>query len=144
MSNQPFQARSVKLDFPRFDGSEVLQWIIKAEQFFHYYHTPEDQRLTIAAIHMDTDVVPWFQMMLKTNLFQSWTLFTKALETKFGPSLYECPRSTLFKLSQTTSVSEFYHSFTTLSNRVTGLSTDALLDCFLSGLKSEIRRDVIA
>ena len=29
----PFQVRKVKLDFPRFDGSKVLHWIFKAEQF---------------------------------------------------------------------------------------------------------------
>jgi len=75
--NQPFQARSVKLDFPCFDGSEVLQWIFKAEQFFDYYHTPKDQRLTIVTIHMDKDVVPLFQLMLKTNPFQSWSFLLK-------------------------------------------------------------------
>jgi len=58
-----FQVRNIKLDFPRFDGTNVLQWIFKAEQFFDYYGTPNLQRLTIAAIHMDKDVVPWFQMM---------------------------------------------------------------------------------
>ena len=67
--NQQFQAISVKLDFPRFDGSEVLQWIFKAKPLFDYYHTPEDQRLTILAIQMVKDVVPWFQMILKTNPF---------------------------------------------------------------------------
>lgn len=34
--------------------------------------------------------------------------------------------------------------FTSLANRVSGLSADALLDCFLSGLKADIRREVIA
>jgi len=72
--NQPFQARRVKLDFPHFNGSEVLQSIFKAEQFLDYYHTPEDQRLTIVAIHIF--VVPWLQMMLKTNPFQYWMMFT--------------------------------------------------------------------
>jgi len=36
VSNQPYQARSVNLDFPRFDGNEVLQWIFKEEKFFYY------------------------------------------------------------------------------------------------------------
>lgn len=27
----PFQVRSVKLDFPRFDGNNVMDWIFKAE-----------------------------------------------------------------------------------------------------------------
>ncbi|BAT94618.1 hypothetical protein VIGAN_08123700, partial [Vigna angularis var. angularis] len=65
----PFQVHSVKLDFPRFDGSDVLQWIFKVEQFFSYYNTPDDQRLIIAAIHLDKDVVPWYQMMTRMSHF---------------------------------------------------------------------------
>lgn len=140
----PFQVRSVKLDFPRFDGSNVRDWIFRAGQFFDYYETPDHDRLTIASVHLDQDVIPWFQMMQKANPFRSWRVFTRALEMDFGPSIYECPRSTLFKLTQTGSVSEFYLEFTALANRVDGLSTDALLDCFLSGLKADICRDVRA
>ncbi|KAI5382466.1 hypothetical protein KIW84_070041, partial [Lathyrus oleraceus] len=50
---------------------------------------------------------------------------------------------TLFKLTQTGTVSEYYLQFTSLANRVYGLSNDALIDCFISGLNSEIRRDVL-
>jgi hypothetical protein len=63
---------------------------------------------------------------------------------EFGPSAYECPRATLFKLTQTNSVREYYKEFTALANRVYGLSTEAILDCFISGLNVEIRRDVLA
>lgn len=90
-STPPFQVRNVKLDFPRFDGSEVLQWIFKAEQFFDYYQTPDAQRITIAAIHFDKEVVPWFQMLSRANVFTSWVAFTRALESEFGPSPYEVP-----------------------------------------------------
>lgn len=131
---QPFQVRNPKLDFSRFDG------IFKAEQFFEYYNTPDDQRLTIAATHLDKDVVPWYQMMSRANPFHSWVGFTRALEFEFVPTPYECPRSTL---TQHASVNEYYVEFTALANRVQGISTDALLDCFLSGLKPEIRRDVL-
>jgi len=78
-------------------------------------------------------------MIAKTNPFQSWIGFSRALELKFGPSPYECPRSTLFKLMQS-----YYREFTALANRVQGITADALLDCFLSGFKIDIRRDVIA
>nr|KYP32492.1 hypothetical protein KK1_046816 [Cajanus cajan] len=143
-SVQPFQVRNVKLDFPRFVGTDVLQWIFKAEQFFNYYNTPDAQRLTIAAIHLEKDVVPWYQMMTRTNTFHSWVDLTRALEIEFGPSPYECPRSHLFKLTQAGSVQDYYVQFTSLANRVHGITTDALLDCFVGGLKPEIRRDVIA
>lgn len=93
---------------------------------------------------MEKEVVPWFQMLSRTHPFQSWVGFTRALELEFGPSPFECPRSTLFKLQQTASVNEYYTTFTALANRVQGLSQDAILDCFLSGLKPDIRRDVLA
>ncbi|GAU25204.1 hypothetical protein TSUD_151040 [Trifolium subterraneum] len=139
----PFQVRNVKLEFPRFDGNNVHEWIFRAEQFFDYYDTPDLDRLTIASVHLDKDVVPWYQMVQRTTPFQSWMDFTRALELDFGPSIYECPRATLFKLNQTGTVAEYYLQFTSLANRVYGLSNDALIDCFISGLSADIRRDVL-
>jgi len=71
------------------------------------------------------------------------TMFTRSLELDFGPSIYECPRATLFKLTQTNIVNEYYIQFTAPANRVYGLSTDALIDCFVSGLQNDIVRDVM-
>ncbi|MCH84803.1 hypothetical protein A2U01_0005640, partial [Trifolium medium] len=141
-NRSPFQVRSVKLDFPRFDGKNVLNWIFKAEQFFDYHNTPDADRLVISSVHLDQDVIPWFQMIQRTHPFRSWQEFTRALEMDFGPSAYDCPRATLFKLAQTTSVSEYYKEFNALANRVYGISNEAFLDCFLSGLQADIRRDL--
>ncbi|WVZ04461.1 hypothetical protein V8G54_025267 [Vigna mungo] len=95
----PLQARNVNLDFPKFDGSVVLQWIFRAEQ---------------------------------------------SLELEFGPSPFDSPRVTLFKLTQTGSVNYYYVEFTSLANRIYGVSAEALLDCFVSGLKPDIKCEVIA
>lgn len=139
----PFHVRKIKLEFPRFNGKNILDWIFKAEQFFGYYHTPDPERLIIASVHLEQEVVLWFQMVTRSQPFQSWHDFTRALELDFGPSIYDCPRASLFKLQQTKFVNDYYLEFTALSNRVYGLSNDALIDCFVSGLKEEIRRDVM-
>jgi hypothetical protein len=143
LSKAPFQVRNVKLEFPRFDGSNVHEWIFRAKQFFDYYDTPDHDRLTISSVHLDKDVVPWYQMMQRTHPFTSWIELTRALELDFGPSIYDCPRATLFKLKQSGTVSEYYLQFTSLANRVYGLSNDVMIDCFVSGLSDEIRRDVL-
>lgn len=83
-------------------------------------------------------------MMSRANPFVSWTGFTRAIELEFGPSPYEHLRFDLFKLMQTGSVQDYYVQFTALANRVQGVTTEALLDCFIGGLKTEIRRDVVA
>lgn len=144
MQYQPFHTKNVKLDFPRFDDTEPSDWIFKAEQFLEYYITPDDQRLKIASVHMDGTVVPWFQMMRKKNEIPTWDALTKAMELEFGPSYYEAPRAKLFKLYQATSVKEYHRQFVVLANRAEGFSDDAVLDCFISGLKPDIRRDVLA
>lgn len=101
-------------------------------------------RLTIAAVHLDKEMVPWFQMMQRNQPFQSWQAFARALEVDFGPFIYDCPRATLFKLVQIGTVNDYYIELTSLANIVYGLSNDALLDYFLSGLKDELRREVMA
>ncbi|XP_014499673.1 uncharacterized protein LOC106760763 [Vigna radiata var. radiata] len=125
-------------------NSHVLQWIFKAKQFFEYYDTPDEQRLTITAIHFEKEVVSWYQMMQRNNPIVSWNTFVRSLELEFGPSPFESPRSTLFKLNQSTSVHEYYVQFIALANKIYGVSSEALLDCFISGLKPDIRREIIA
>ena len=71
-------------------------------------------------------------------------MLTRALESQFGPSSFNCPRSDLFKLVQTGSVHQYYMEFSALANRTYGVSADAMLDCFVAGLKPELRREVIA
>lgn len=56
----PLQTRPVKVDFPRFEGVDVLPWIFKAEMFFKYYNISDPYRLDIASIHFDGPIIPWF------------------------------------------------------------------------------------
>ena len=39
---------------------------------------------------------------------------------------------------------DYYTQFTTLANRVQGVTSEALIDCFIGGLKPDIQHDVIA
>lgn len=142
--SQPFYTRSVKVDFPRFQGDDVLQWIFQAERFCKYYGVTDEDRIEIASMHFDGPVVPWFQMMEKEGRITSWAALIEALEDRYGPSLFESPEYVLFKLTQEDSVEEYYNNFTTLANRVDGISPTKMLACFVSGLKKEIQKEVIS
>lgn len=71
-------------------------------------------------------------------------MLTQALESQFGPSAFDCPKPDLFKLVQIGSIHHYYVEFTTLANRTYDVNPDAILDCFLGGLKPELRREVSA
>jgi hypothetical protein len=63
----PFPNTSIKLDIPRFDGTDPMGWIFKINQFFYFHNTPEEQRLCIASFYMEGAALTWFQWMFSNN-----------------------------------------------------------------------------
>lgn len=51
-------------------------------------------------------------------------------------------QATLFKLTQTSTVSAYQADFEKTSNCVVGLTLEALLNCFLSGLRDDIQNEI--
>ncbi|XP_006584211.2 uncharacterized protein [Glycine max] len=139
----PAHSHRMKLDVPRFDGTDPLGWIFKITQFFEYHGTPDHDRITIAAFYMEGRALAWFQWMSSNGQFTSWPVFLQALQNRFAPSQYEDPSGSLFKLTQRTTVTEYLSEFEELANRVVGLPAPFLLSCFVFGLVPEIRREVM-
>ncbi|XP_028216783.1 uncharacterized protein LOC114398871 [Glycine soja] len=139
----PAHTHQMKLDVPRFDGTDPMGWIFKITLFFEYHGTPDTDRITIVAFYMEGRALAWFQWMSSNGQFTSWPVFLQALQTRFAPSNYEDPSGSLFKLIQKTTVAEYLSEFEELANRVVGLPAPFLLSCFVSGLAPEIRREVM-
>lgn len=75
----PASNHRMKLDVPRFDGSDPLGWIFKINQFFEFHGTSEQERLTIASFYMDGRALAWFKWMTDNGQFTSWPVFLQAL-----------------------------------------------------------------
>lgn len=91
---------------------------------------------------MTGDAIGWYQWMFNNHLLSTWDAFTSALEVRFGPPAYDNHQQALFKLKQTSSVADYQRDFERLCNRVTGLSSIAIVDCFVSGLKFHIQNEL--
>ena len=136
--------KEISLGFSHFDGqSPIMEWIFKAEKF-NYHHTPDQDRVNIASIHFEKDVIPWFHMLQRLQTVNTWAELRRALESQFGPLLFDCPMAELFKLQQVGTVADYYLKFMGLAHRFEGLTLEVLLNCFISGLNKDIRRDVVA
>lgn len=81
----------VKIDFPCFDGTNPLDWIFKAEQYFSFYETSDVQKLVLASVHFEGDVVPWYQMLYRSHQIPTWTALTLAIEQQYGPTQFDNP-----------------------------------------------------
>ncbi|XP_058734067.1 uncharacterized protein LOC131605768 [Vicia villosa] len=134
--------RSPKLELPLFDGSNPLEWLFQADQFFSFYNLPPENRLSLISFYMKGDALGWFKWMHSNFLLTDWASFTRALELRFGPSTFENHQAELFKLKQIGSVMEYQTKFEQLGNKVVGLPADALLNCFISGLQQDIQNEL--
>lgn len=48
------------MEFPKYEGGDPRGWILKAEKYFRYYHTPEELKLDIAAMYLEGDALNLF------------------------------------------------------------------------------------
>lgn len=131
-----------KIILNSFDGSNPLDWIFQAEQYFEYTQTLPHQRLQIVPFFMQGSTLAWYKWMHSNHQLSSWDAFTRDLELRFGPPTFSNHQAALFKLKQTGTVMDYQQQFESLSNRVEGLPPTALLNCFISGLKMDIQREI--
>jgi len=134
--------KSVRLDFPRFDGDDAETWCCRAEQFFDYYNTPDEHRLSLSSFHMDGRALIWFRELRSSNSIHGWGDFVRALQIRFGRGSYDDPMETLSKLKQDGSLEDYKNQFDTLALKVQHLPEFHKLSCFLGGLRDEIRLPV--
>ncbi|XP_024019767.1 uncharacterized protein LOC21411464 [Morus notabilis] len=136
--------KPIRIDVPRFDGSDVYGWTFKIQQYYDYHNASEEQRLPIVPFYFDGKALSWYQWMYKKNQITGWSVLLQALEVRFGPSELEDYQGQLAKLYQTGSVLEYQEAFEDFSNRVQNVPDSFLLSCFISGLRTDIQHEVAA
>jgi len=76
-----------KIDFPRFDGSRLKEWLFKVEEFFGVDLTPEDMKVKMAAIHFDSHASTWHQSFIQSGIglevLYDWRGYVKLLKERF-------------------------------------------------------------
>lgn len=116
----------MKLDVPRFDGTNPVRWMFKINQFFTYHATFEPDRLTIVSFSMEGLALAWFQWLTRSDQITSWLGFLQAPKAHFSASQYEDPTGILSKLTQINSIVKYLSQFETLANRTIWLPTSFL------------------
>jgi len=74
--------KSVRLDFPRFDGEDPETWCCCAEEFIELYRTPAEHCISISYYHMDGHAVRWYRELLASKKVTDWEELVRAIHTK--------------------------------------------------------------
>lgn len=91
---------------------------------------------------MEGNAFVWFQDLKESGQLTDWDSLVRALLVRFGPNVYDDRIESLTRLRQSGTVKEYKARFESLSNRLRGLSEPYKLNCFLSGLRDDIRLPV--
>jgi hypothetical protein len=96
----------------------------------------------MVSFYMKGEALSWYKWMFDNHQLSDWSSFTRNLELRFRPSTYENHQAELFKLRQQGTAAEYQASFEKLCNRVIGLTPEAILNCYISGLTVDIQHEI--
>nr|GEX69751.1 retrotransposon Gag domain, retroviral aspartyl protease [Tanacetum cinerariifolium] len=52
-----------KIEFPVFSGGDPRGWILKAEKYFRFYNTLDEEKVDVAAMHLEGDALDLYSWM---------------------------------------------------------------------------------
>jgi hypothetical protein len=127
----------------KFDGSDPTGWVTQMEHYFSFYGiTDELAKLRYGVLHLDKERWQWWQW--RKNACQGYVAWTH-----FVADLYECfdtdtnHLGRLTNLKQSGIVEYFITNFERMAFHIEGVSDAFFRECFISGLKDEIRAHVL-
>jgi hypothetical protein len=135
-----------KMDFPKFDGSDVRIWLDKCSAYFQLYSILHDFRVIAASMHMLDKASHWFQTYKHSPGVHTWEHFVVAVSQEFEVNTHRVKTMELLNLKQIGSVEDYKNQFDKLVYHILlydkSLSETMLVSQFLLGLKDELRHSV--
>ncbi|XP_020546936.1 uncharacterized protein LOC110011314 [Sesamum indicum] len=137
------------IEFPRFNGDEPRGWIRKCQWYFQTVYTiPEDQRVSLASIHLSGRAELWFQGLVEKGL-PSWQEFIEAVYERFEGRDPGAVLGEFNTLQQgTKSVEQYLENFEELKSHVmvfhSNFPESYYVTCFINGLRPDIKGQVIS
>jgi hypothetical protein len=135
-----------KMDFPKFDGSDVRIWLDKCSAYFQLYSIPHDFRVIAASMHMVDNASHWFQTYKHSPGVHTWEHFVVAVSQEFEVNTHRVKTMELLNLKQIGLAEDYKNQFDKLVYHILlydkSLSETMLVPQFLLGLKDELRHSV--
>ncbi|XP_026383409.1 uncharacterized protein LOC113278901 [Papaver somniferum] len=139
-------SKAPKLDFPRFSGDNPRSWICKCERFFQIHSTVDEQKTKITSLYLEGKVDSWFLDFLTGKTFIYWLVFVEAICNRFEDLENDNYVGCFKKLSQLTSVEEYFEQFEQLKalmlSKNPHLTEEYFILSFISGLKEVLKSSV--
>jgi hypothetical protein len=135
--------RLPRVDVSKFDGSDPTGWVTQMEHYFSLYNITDDlAKLWYGVLHLDQECWQWWQWRKTSRQgYIAWTQFVTELYQRFNTDTNHLGHLT--KLKQSGIVEDFIAAFEHMAFRTKGMTDAFFRECFINGLKEEIRAHVL-
>jgi hypothetical protein len=135
-----------KMDFPKFDGTDVRIWIDTCNTFFLLYNIAEGFKVSAATMYMRDSAAHWYQAYKLENPWHNWSTFSVDVIQEFEGNAQRDKIRELLTLKQTGTVEEYKRQFEKLVYQIKlydpNMGGLMLVQRFILGLKEELRAAV--
>jgi hypothetical protein len=133
-----------KLDFPKFEGNNPVEWIRQCEKCFQMSATPEEFKLSLAQLYIVGKADVWLRRSKILKNPPTWPKFCELIIQRFSTqSSYQLVESFNSLKQNNSTVNEYAEQFEELMATVTeenpDLSEGWFVRCFVNGLRDGIK-----
>nr|GEU36772.1 putative ribonuclease H-like domain-containing protein [Tanacetum cinerariifolium] len=73
-----------KIEFPVFSGGDLRGWRLKAKKYFRFYNTLDEEKVDVAAMHLEGDALDLYSWMSAEHEIIYWEESINVLQKHFG------------------------------------------------------------
>ena len=66
-----------KIDTRKFDGKDLVTWILQMEQYFDLHNVQNTQKVCIATLYLEPNQFLWYRWLFSHKKIVTWEFFTK-------------------------------------------------------------------
>lgn len=108
--------RTIKFEFPKFDGTNPRSWIRKCNKLFSHHVVVEHQKLYLATMNLEGKTEEWYSGFIHEGAELTWEGFIEEITARFSPEAQTNPIGELKNLQQTGSVDGYRKKFEDLKS----------------------------
>jgi Retrotransposon gag protein len=135
--------RMLRIDFPKYDGGDPIEWKMNCEFYFEIYQVSEVYKIRMAVMHFSEEMNEWYRILDSGNQIPSWDLLVEEVSNRFKLVTIKHPVDEFKRLHQTGTMEEYIKRFGRVKAKLMyydpHLNEDFYIQGFCNGFKEEVR-----
>ena len=107
--------KSRETEMRKFDGKDLVNWILQMEKYFDLHGVPLLQKVCIAANYLEPNQFLWYKWICSHKPLVTWSIFTEEMIAHYEDKKRNTFFSQLINLKQKCSMEEHIEDFQKLN-----------------------------